>query len=198
MNKIAILLTACINPNGMSKTILQDKEIRKRQYEDALNFYLANTTVPIVLVENTNYELSHKYDNQIKEGRLEYITFNGNDYDKSKGKGFGEALILLYAINNSEIIKRTKYIIKITGRIIIPEINKLIKSPLYKLNNLFRCDFVGHNFTRTVILISTPQTIFSIFSKRFNEITETTPLLFEHIVYQELIKKKDIQIIPFF
>ena len=39
-HRIVILLTACVNPNGMSKTVLQDVELRRKQYVNALNFYL--------------------------------------------------------------------------------------------------------------------------------------------------------------
>lgn len=38
-HRIVVLLTACVNPNGMSKTVLQDVELRRKQYVNALNFY---------------------------------------------------------------------------------------------------------------------------------------------------------------
>lgn len=193
-----ILLTACVYPNGMSKTILQDRNIREKQYITALDFYLTKTKLPIVLVENTNYILDKKYDTYIKSGRLEYLTFSGNDYDKSKGKGYGEALIILHAIENSKIIKNTKYIIKITGRVIVSNINRIAKSPLYFLNNLFRCDLLSEDFARTVIFITRPQTIKMIFNLHINEISENkNGLLFEHIIHQELVKNPSIQLIPF-
>ena len=50
---ITLLLTACINPNGMSYTVLQDPNERKIQYEEALNYYLTKTKCKIVFVENT-------------------------------------------------------------------------------------------------------------------------------------------------
>ena len=39
-----LLLTACINPDGMPFTCLADVGVRKKQYIEALNFYLKNTT----------------------------------------------------------------------------------------------------------------------------------------------------------
>lgn len=39
-NKYVIVLTACINPGKMIHTSLTDVDIRRRQYEDALEFYL--------------------------------------------------------------------------------------------------------------------------------------------------------------
>ena len=51
-NKYVIVLTACINPGKMIHTSLTDVDIRRRQYEDALEFYLLQTDYPIVFVEN--------------------------------------------------------------------------------------------------------------------------------------------------
>ena len=43
MDDIVLLLTACINPNGMSYTVVQDIELRKKQYRESLSFYLTHT-----------------------------------------------------------------------------------------------------------------------------------------------------------
>lgn len=121
-----IILTACINPNGMSETVLQNSDIRLQQYLKALKFYLCNTDLPIIFIENTNYDITGYFPNEVNNGRLEILTFNGNDFDKSKGKGYGEAIILQHAIQNSKLIKHAKRVIKITGRIIVKNIKQLI------------------------------------------------------------------------
>lgn len=54
-----LLLTACINPDGMPFTCLADVGVRKKQYIEALNFYLKNTTRKIVFVENSGTDISH-------------------------------------------------------------------------------------------------------------------------------------------
>ena len=38
-------------------------------------------------VENTDYDISSYFTKEIGQGRLECLSFNGNDYDKSFGKG---------------------------------------------------------------------------------------------------------------
>ena len=122
----AILLTACIKPEGMSKTFLQDKDIRLAQYKSALNYYLQTTSDKIVFIENTGFDISQYYQSDIRIGRLEILTFNGNDYDKRLGKGYGEALIIEHGFKYSKILKETDYVIKITGRLIIKNINQLL------------------------------------------------------------------------
>ena len=55
--KHIILLTSCVNPNGMPFTALSDIDVRKQQYLDALWFYINNTSLPIVYVDNSNFDI---------------------------------------------------------------------------------------------------------------------------------------------
>ena len=68
-----LFLTACVNPKGMTYTKLSNPEIRLLQYKDALDWYLENTSMKILLVENSGYDFSDCYQKQIREGRLEFI-----------------------------------------------------------------------------------------------------------------------------
>ena len=117
---MVILLTGCINPNGMILTSLNDKEIRKQQYVDAIKFYLSHTKYPIVFAENSGTDISDFFQTDIHIGRLEIICFNGNQ-NKDKGKGYGEAEIIQYALDNSKYLqaKAKQQIVKITGRLIV-------------------------------------------------------------------------------
>ena len=74
MDDVVLLLTACINPNGMLYTVIQDTELRKKQYIESLTFYLTQTQYKVVFVENSNIDISHIYQKEISEGRLECIT----------------------------------------------------------------------------------------------------------------------------
>lgn len=124
-SRMVLFLTACINPQGMSHTSLQDPNERLEQYKIALQWYLDNTEFPILFVENTDYDISHLFKKYIDCGRLEVLCFNGNNYDKLLGKGYGEALIMEYGINNSRIIHQDSTIIKVTGRLIAHGINRI-------------------------------------------------------------------------
>lgn len=125
MNAI-ILLTATINPGGMAFTNLQDPSIRKQHYINAINYYISKTTLKIVLVENSNYDLSPYFIDEIISKRVEILFFDGNNYDKSLGKGYGELLILKYALAHSDFIKESNKILKITGRYKILNIDYFI------------------------------------------------------------------------
>ena len=80
-----LLLTACINPDGMPFTCLADVGVRKKQYIEALNFYLKNTTRKIVFVENSGTDISSSFKDF--QHRIEFLCFDGNlCFDKRKGK----------------------------------------------------------------------------------------------------------------
>ncbi len=197
-NKICILLTACVNPGGMSFTALQDVKIRERQYEEALDFYLNNTNVPIVFIENTGCDFSVKYHSYIQEGRLECLTFNGNDYDKKLGKGYGEYKILMYADSHSEILRSSQYVMKITGRIKVLNVNDLLCSKWLMLDHVFRCDFRDVDYLWSMVFIIETHRLMDIFRADGAKLNDTQGVYFEHILYEGLLKDKEVLAIPFF
>lgn len=197
-HKICLLLTACVNPGGMSYTALQDSGIRKKQYEEALDFYLKKTNVPIVFVENTSCDFSAKYNDYIQEGRLECHTFNGNDYDKSLGKGYGEYKILMYADAHSKILSSCQYVLKITGRIKVRNIKCLLKSKSLMLNNVFRCDFRETDYLWSMVVMIETQKLMDVFKAEGHRLNDSNGVYFEHILYEGMVKDKKVLAIPFF
>ncbi|MGI4021469.1 MAG: hypothetical protein ACRYFA_08170 [Janthinobacterium lividum] len=111
----------------MSLTLLQNPQLRYKQYVDAINFYLAETNKKILFVENSGIDLSSNFIDYIKDGRLEILAFNGNDYDRKLGKGYGEMLIIEYATKNSMFFMNSDFVIKITGRLKILNIKAILK-----------------------------------------------------------------------
>lgn len=196
-NNIVLLLTACVNPNGMSYTQLQSPEIRKKQYIDALNFYLGKTSYPIVFVENSGCDFSSDFTEYINSSRLEYLTFQGNNYDKSPGKGLGETNILRYALDNSLFIKKCKYFIKITGRLKVNNISHFTTSKWMYLHNIFRCDLLKSGYAQSMVFISSPKVLFKLLNNGFGNINDSLGIYFEHCLYESLRKCKQAIIIPF-
>lgn len=84
-----LLLTACINPDGMPFTCLADVGVRKKQYIEALNFYLKNTTRKIVFVENSGTDISSSFKDF--QHRIEFLCFDGI-LIREKGKGMERRL----------------------------------------------------------------------------------------------------------
>lgn len=133
-----IFLTGCVNPDGMQHTMLQDPAIRKSHYIAAIKFYLRHTASSILFVENSGTDISADFRDEIQKGRLEILTFKGNDYPKHLGKGYGEMLIIEHALSFSSFISTTEFIFKITGRYKVLNINSFINH--YK--RLASCDLM--------------------------------------------------------
>lgn len=196
-NKICIFLSACVNPKGMSNTALQDIKEREKQYMRAVDFYLEETNVPIVFVENTSYVISRRYQDYIDSGRLEYITFDGNNYNKALGKGYGEGLIIKEGFKRSKILRNSKYVVKITGRLIIRNINHILCSKLLFFDNIFRCDFRTNDFLWSMVFVIKSNKLKEIFNEKYNQIDESKWVLFEHILYTSMYEDKKTRAIPF-
>ena len=193
-----LLLTGCINPNGMKYTALLDPKERERQYFESVKYYLEKTSLRVVFCENTNY--TNFYDNfkqHQENGRFEYLTFNGNDYDKKFGKGYGEAIIITYALKNSTFIKSCNYIVKITGRTPLVGICKYFY--LYKLRNntvLVDIPYKNNNKSCDSRAVFAPKSFYyNYFIKDISKINDTLGYYFEHHLYNAIEKAlKDKQI----
>ncbi len=188
-----ILLTACINPCGMSSTKLQDTKIRLEQYKQALSFYLSETPYKILFAENTSYDFNDDFSFYINNGRLEYLTFSGNNYDPFLGKGYGEAQIIEYAMNNSLFLKNTSVIIKITGRIIVENIMNLCSTINIsdKKNVMIACNIrPSKKIGTSTFFICKKEFLTCYFLPHIYEIDETKQIWFEHILYKSIIQCK--------
>ena len=196
-----ILLTGCIDPNGMSFTSLTDSTIRLKQYISAINFYLHNTNFPIVFSENSGTDINNYFKSYTDTKRLELLSFNGNSC-KEKGKGYGEAEIIDYALKRSLIISKYKddcSIIKITGRLIIENITKLIDNKFPFQNNKsivasYNSDF---SFVDTRIIIA-PIDFFYSFIKHKEEINDITNVFFENVFSDCIKQNMQYQFYPFY
>ena len=176
--KTIILLTGCINPNGMAFTSLNNIEERQKQYIDAIQFYLSNTSCPIVFCENSNTDIQPYIENT--KDRLEILTFSGNQ-NKQRGKGYGEAEIIEYALLHSTFIQADCVIIKITGRLIVNNINQIIRSLSCKhdfVTCLFHSDLT---FADSRIFCATVS-FFREFLNNKVRINDSENVFFEHIL----------------
>lgn len=193
----SILLTGCINPNGMKCTAVQDATVRRQQYIDAITFYLSNTKNHIVFVENSNEDISDFFREAVASKRLECFTFDGNNYDKSRGKGYGEALIIIKAFTFSEVLRNSHEVIKITGRVIVRNINRIIAQNRggggKQQDPFIMVDFWGMKFIPTIVFSFSPYHFIKYLESHYEDINETKGCIFEHVFYR-YAKCPDIEI----
>lgn len=131
---IPILLTATVNPQGMKGANFDVSE-RIEMYKDALRFY-AEKGLKVVFAENSGYletrnTLKERKDSEILEfevfSNVEFVDVSGPEYDQSRGKGYNETILLRKAILASEFVKEAGCFFKITGRLKVLNVEKLLK-----------------------------------------------------------------------
>lgn len=195
-----LLLTGCINPLGMSYTSLNDPKERERQYINAIRFYLTNTHYPIVFTENSGTDISPLFNDFIQSGRMEYLTFNGNQ-NKERGKGYGECEIIQYALNHSMLINsaKGKRITKITGRLIIRNIQTIIRwHTLFTSQYTTLCAINSDlSFPDSRIIIASKE-FYNTFLKSKDRINDSSGYFFENALCDTIKKEKGFAFSPFF
>lgn len=198
--KIVLLLTGCINPNGMAYTSLNNTEERQKQYVNAILYYLKSTNYPIVFTENSGIDISHLFQDAIDTGRLEYLTFQGNE-NKEKGKGYGECEIIRYALDNSKIIQSANEvrIVKITGRLVIKNISSIIF--LHRILSSKRTTFCMINsdfsFPDSRIIMAHID-FYRLFLKNQEKINDPQGYFFEHALGDTIKNERKYPYSPFF
>lgn len=127
-----LLITGCISPNSQTpQLVLKDSDIRRQQYIDSIKYYIKYGHVKnIVYCDNSGAEteqgLSELAEKRGK--RFEWISFYGDTGKTVQfGKGFGECEIVNYALLYSDLIKQCEYLVKVTGRLIVKNLNILLK-----------------------------------------------------------------------
>ena len=151
-----IILTSTVNVQNKSFLFQTDKEERLKQYLKTVKRWLYETDFIIVLIENSGYSYHELNDELIRfKGRFEIITFNEADEPSAKylknirSKGASEIFSINYAYNNSYLLNNATFIIKITGRYFVPQLEDYLSN--FDLseydgliqNNPNRCEIVG-------------------------------------------------------
>ena len=185
-----LLLTACINPDGMPFTKVSDKDVRMQQYRKALDFYLDETPYPIIFAENSNTDISPYYSDAIQSGRLEVLTFAGND-NKTKGKGYGEACIIEHVLDHSKMLTADSVVVKITGRLVIKNLTDVLtktfpcQDPMSVICS-FNADL---SFPDSRLLVA-PIPFLRIFLADKEQMNDNENVFFEHVLARTIFKRE--------
>lgn len=177
---VVILLTGCVDAKNMSYTALTDISVREKHYIDSMQFYYKETAIPIILAENSNHTFSADLvTNLVESGRVEILTYDGNNFDKHLGKGYGEMETLLFTMKHSKFIGPNTRIIKITGRHQVYNINTYIHKINLKDQFLY---FKGHPKAASEIYVTSRYFINNFLGRNINLINDTAGVFFEHVL----------------
>jgi hypothetical protein len=163
--RTCIILTTTVNVKNNINTLKQvDKDQRAAIYRKSIMRWLRYTRFKIVVVENSSFNslLSSDVLTQYKD-RLEFLCFEDPVISKSKGQH--ESYAINYALAYSDLICTVDYIIKITGRYFVPELESLLAEHLgpdidYIRQHISkRCEIIGCRYTKAEHLFEYPMTI---------------------------------------
>ena len=167
-----LLLTATINSGyfGHVGTLIKDYDERKQQYISTLTRYICDSKFDrIVFAENSNESLDEEYFYELARVHGKKIEFLSLPGDKKKmqeqGKSYGEAKLIYDAFSTSVLIRDEDAIYKVTGRVYVENINKLI-------NERVENNFTAHNFVSWVLT-----SFFKIRKDDYFEFFQNTPQL---------------------
>jgi len=163
---ITIILTCTVYVNNKKCCLVQINPVERiKTYLKSIRQWL-KTNFHIIVVENSGYTFPGLTNEKIKyRDRFEVITLNASDEPpylrNSISKGASELFSIHYAFIKSSIIKQSNFIIKVTARYFIPDLENYLKR--YDLdtydcltqNNRDRCEMVGchYNFFSTIFNI---------------------------------------------
>jgi len=157
MSLPTIILTSTVNVNLNKCALVQvDKNDRLQTYLKAILRWLKETNFNIILVENSGHNFDElNEEKELYKNRFEVVTFDEKDLQDAKylkynpSKGASEIFAINYAFNNSKTAKQSNFIIKITARYFLSELENYLKK--YDLNeydclsqsDMLRCEMIG-------------------------------------------------------
>ena len=161
-NKVSIILTCSVYCHSKIKErndIVHDDSLERiNTYTKSIKKWLYETSLPIIVVENSGYEFSElEFEKEMFKERFELVLFNENELKEASylkdnySKGTHEVFSIYYAKRQSKLIAQSEcnFIIKVTGRFFIPDFEKYLKNyDLSKIkalrqNNELSCQIVG-------------------------------------------------------
>ena len=185
-----LLLTATIDPGECCHLVRRDPAVREADYLGALQSWIEETNFPIVFCENSGYDLSRirHLVARYPERRVELLQFRGNDQSKIRGKGYGELLIMEHALKHSRILRRSKYMVKVTGRLFISNLNDVIRGLDNGQGDFFVASFPHHQWLDKELIhsqcvIAKPGFVKQYLTKHKDDISDLAGYYLEHALY---------------
>jgi hypothetical protein len=155
-----IILTSTVIVNHKKSYLFQtDIKSRIETYLTSILQWLNKTNFKIILVENSGYNFDElNNEKELYKDRFEVITFTESKLEEAKylennnSKGVSEIFAINYAFKNSKIIHSSNFIIKVTARYFISDLEKFLsyfdldKYDCLTQNNRNRCEMIGSHY----------------------------------------------------
>ena len=195
-SKNTLLITGAIDITPYNIPVVQIIDLQERlsQYlysiEYAINHY--SKVDNIVFCENTDHKFDYSslQDKAKSKGKhLEVLTFKGNyDNIQRKGKGYGEGETIKYALNHSEILAQSDNFYKLTGRIVVTNMDKIINKTTHANAFIFPIVFkcVAKQIVETIFYKTSKVLYTQRLLDAYLEIDDNRNIILEHVFFDIL------------
>lgn len=129
-DKCALVITSSVRVSARYTSLVDPVE-RETQYIDSISYYIRETPFQkIIVCDNSGHhwprsltELARSFKKE-----LELLSFIGDHASVERyGKGYGEGEILEYSMANSRLLKEADGFFKVTGRLKVVNIARLLR-----------------------------------------------------------------------
>lgn len=173
---LVLLLTGTVNSSGISFMKRNDTQERLNDYLTAIRRWLVYPNLKIVFVENSNYPKEEFGPEIIENINFEYLTYFGQDFSRTRGKGYGEINSFEYAFEHSNFLKDAQLVLKCNGRYYFRGINKFIDDDFDVMGNF--SPFL--NYLDSRVFLFKPRFFFNYFKLYKDQIDDSNKVYFEN------------------
>ena len=193
--KNLIIVTATICPSSNVFLLeIKDIQIRFQQYMNSLYSLLDTKYVNyIVFCDNSNYEFDKssliKYAHT-KGKEIELLSYKSKIDCNQYGKGAGEAEIMNYILNNSILIQQVDSFYKLTGRVIIKNLDRVIKTSMQGNHFIHKRIYINNylnEYVETIFYKLNIEQFKKLDDMRFL-VNDRNGIYYEHVFFQQMQK----------
>lgn len=155
-----VVLTATVTPSQGAKVIRNDPNVRREDYANGLRFWLSHPDQRlnrILFLENSLEDLSyfqHIVTSANAYGKeVEFISTAPAVIPKGISFGWGELRMLDEGLERSQLARQSSQIIKATGRLVFPDIVKLLDRTPPDCDAMVECRITTAKFRKGLTLI---------------------------------------------
>lgn len=181
-----ILLTATVYPAISTAIAIKASSERIEQYKRAISHYRnIFPATPLIICDNSGYDFSPILD------ELCCDTFEALSYVidekmvRNHGKGYGEGHMIEYVLANSKLVSELFTLTKITGRLIVNNIGKIVESLSHPYWRFQRISLLCGGIDTRVFTFPVKDYM-SILGGCYLDVNDDGGMFFEHVVTNRL------------
>jgi hypothetical protein len=127
-------MTATVDVRGVVGLLRNDPIARLEDYRSALEQWTQSRGLDaLIFVENSGYDIDvlrrTAQGSALHPDHVEFLSFDGQDFPRELGKGYGETLNLEYALANSRLLSTGAYrMLRVNGRNYVENVDVFLEA----------------------------------------------------------------------